>query len=168
MATLFDAACHPLARVARGFHDAVCVQGSGRLKAGGTVSFARRDCTCADTCPLTGQKICFEKLDPNRFPWGRGATGRPVVPLTTVAIDPAVIPLGSVIFIPEMVGLPRADGTPHDGCFAAEDRGSRVIGNHVDVFTGDPAMTSVWNARVPSNQGVHVRVNDPRCSRSSR
>jgi 3D (Asp-Asp-Asp) domain-containing protein len=163
-ATLFDASCAPIARVTRRFHDQVCVQGSGRLEVGHTVSFARRDCTCAAVCPRTGQHICFERLDPARFPSGRGATGKPITPLRTVAVDTSVIPLGTALYVPELAGLPRADGTPHDGCFIAEDRGLKVVGRHIDVFTGDPAMTTQWNGLVPSNTGVHVRIGDPRCA----
>jgi 3D (Asp-Asp-Asp) domain-containing protein len=164
-ATIYDAACAPLAKVTQKFHDQVCVQGSGRLTTGQTVSFAKRACACAALCPRTGQKICFEQLDPARFPHGRGATGGPITPLRSVAVDTSVIPLGTVIYVPELAGLPRADGSPHDGCFLAEDRGVKVVGRHLDVFTGDPAMTAQWNARVPSNQGVHVRIGDPRCAK---
>jgi 3D (Asp-Asp-Asp) domain-containing protein len=129
------------------------------------VSFAKRGCECAAVCPRTGQKICFERLDPARFPHGRGATGRPIQPLRTLAVDSRVIPLGSVVFIPELVGLPRPDGTAHDGCFVAEDRGVRVVGRQVDVFTGSPALTARYNAIFPSNKGVHVVVGDKRCDR---
>jgi 3D (Asp-Asp-Asp) domain-containing protein len=82
-----------------------------------------------------------------------------------VAVDSKVIALGTRIFIPELLGLPRPDGTPHDGCFIAEDRGIRVVGRQVDVFTGDPSMTAKWNALFPSNRGVHVVIADPRCTR---
>lgn len=164
-ATLYDASCSPIARVTQAFHDQVCVQGSGRLAVGQTVSFAKRDCACASLCPRTGQKICFERLDAARFPHGRGATGGPITPLRTVAVDVSVIPLGTRVFVPELAGLPRPDGSPHDGCFVAEDRGIKVVGKHLDVFTGDPAMTARWNALMPSNKGVHVRVGDPRCAR---
>jgi len=163
-ATLYDASCAAIARVTQAFHDQVCVQGSGRLAGGQTVSFARRDCPCAATCPRTGQKICFERLDPVRFPSGRGATGRPITPLHTVAVDTSLIPLGTALFVPELAGLPRADGSRHDGCFVAEDRGLKVVGRHLDVFTGDPATTARWNALVPSNRGVHVRIGDARCA----
>ena len=164
-ATLYDASCAPIVRVTQKFHDQVCVQGSGRLGMGQTVSFARRDCACAAVCPRTGQKICFERLDPARFPHGRGANGRAITPLYTVAVDVSVIPLGTPLFVPELAGLPRADGSPHDGCFLAEDRGLKVVGRHLDIFTGDPTMTVRWNALVPSNKGVHVRVGDPRCAK---
>jgi 3D (Asp-Asp-Asp) domain-containing protein len=164
-AEVFDARCQPVARVSRAFHDQVCVQGSGRLATGETISFARRDCACAAECPRTGQKICFDKLDPGRFPTGRGARGTAITPLRTLAVDSSVIPLGTPVYIPEFVGLPMLDGAPHDGCFLAEDRGSKVVGKHVDVFTGDPSMTRAWNAQRPSNEGVHVELDAPRCDR---
>jgi 3D (Asp-Asp-Asp) domain-containing protein len=162
--TVFDAKCAPIAAVTTAFHDAVCVQGSGRLASGATVSFARRDCACAALCPRTGQRICFEQLDPARFPAGRGATGRAITPLRTVAVDTKVIPLGTRLFVRELVGLPLPDGTPHDGCFVAEDRGLKVVGRQIDIFTGDPAMTARWNALRPSNTGVHVELGSPRCA----
>jgi 3D (Asp-Asp-Asp) domain-containing protein len=166
-ALLYDAACAPIAHVARSFHDQVCVQGSGRLASGETVSFARRGCGCADLCPRTGQQVCFERLDPRQFPYGRGATGRPITPLRTVAVDSTVIPLGTRLYIPELVGLPLPDGGLHDGCFVAEDRGIKVVGRQIDVFTGDPEVTSRLNAVFPSNRGVHVRLRDARCGAAS-
>lgn len=167
-ATVYDASCAPIAPVTRAFHDAVCVQGSGRLASGATVSFARRGCPCADVCPRTGQRVCFERLDPARFPHGRGAMGTAITPLRTVAVDSEVIPLGTPVFIPELAGLPLPDGAPHDGCFLAEDRGIKVVGRQVDVFTGDPATTARWNALFPSNRGVHVVPGEPRCARRER
>jgi 3D (Asp-Asp-Asp) domain-containing protein len=163
--SLFDSQCHPLARVPRAFHDTLCVQGSGSLASGQTVSFARRGCRCARTCPRSGQKICFAALDPDSFPWGRGAAGTAIVPFRSVAVDVSVIPLGTPLFIPEFVGLPldRAGEATHDGCFLAEDRGIKVIGQHVDIFTGRVAMTKVWNDRVPTDQGVSVFVDSPHC-----
>ena len=161
---LFDASCQPIRTVPRSFHDAVCVQGSGRLASGETVSFARRDCECASVCPRTDQKICFDVLDKSRFPWGRGATGRAITPLRTVAVDPDEIPLGATLYIPDYHGLRGPDGKAHDGCFLAEDRGLKVRGKHVDVFTGDPKTTTSWNDAVPSNQGVKVVVGASRCA----
>lgn len=165
---LRSARCGTIARVSRAFHDRLCVQGSGRLASGKTVSFAVRDCDCAEVCPRTGQTICYDVLDPGRFPNGRGAMGRPIVPLSTVAVDPAVIPLGSHVYVRELAGLPRADGTRHDGCFVAEDRGIGVRGRSIDVFTGEPSVRRAWEAEVPSHRGVHVVVGDSRCAAGSR
>ncbi len=164
-AAIYDATYRLITNVTRDFHDRVCVQNSGRLGSGETVSFAKRDCSCAELCPRTGQKICFERLDPARFPTGRGALGKPITPLRTVAVDSTVIPLGTVLFIPEFRGLTLPDGSRHDGCFVAEDRGMKVTGRQIDVFTGDPALTARLNTIVPSNQGVRVHADDPRCTR---
>lgn len=167
-AKVYDASCAPIAEVTADFHDRVCVQGSGRLASGATVSFAKRGCACAAVCPRTGQQICYERLDPARFPHGRGAMGHPITPLRTVAVDSSVIPLGTVLFIPEYAGIAGPDGARHDGCFVAEDRGVKVVGRQIDVFTGDPEVTRVWNAAVPSNQGVHVWIGDRRCAKLAR
>jgi two-component system, NtrC family, sensor histidine kinase HydH len=163
-AQIFDARCAPISTVSKIFHDAVCVQGSGKLSTGETVSFARRDCDCAAECPRTGQRICFEKLDPKRFPHGRGARGTAITPLRSVAVDPEVVPLGTALYIPEYQGLRGPDGKTHDGCFLAEDRGLKVKGHHVDIFTGDPSTTVSWNRAVPSNQGVRVIIGATRCA----
>jgi 3D (Asp-Asp-Asp) domain-containing protein len=166
-AELFDSQCQPLAKVPRTFHDTLCVQGSGSLASGHTVSFARRNCQCARTCPRSGQKICFATLDRDAFPWGRGAMGSAIVPLRSVAVDISVIPLGTPLFIPEFVGLPldRTGQETHDGCFLAEDRGIQVIGQHVDIFTGAVAMTKLWDGLVPTNRGVTVYIDSPHCPR---
>jgi 3D (Asp-Asp-Asp) domain-containing protein len=164
--SLMNASCQPIAKVPRTFYEAVCVQGSGSLKAGGTVSFSKRDCACAEVCPRTGQKICFDALDKTAFPFGRGAAGTAITPLQTIAADTAVLPMGTVVYIPELDGAPRgAGGETTDGCFVVEDRGLRVKGEHVDIFTGFSAQTALLNERVPSNQGVTVVVDAPRCAR---
>jgi 3D (Asp-Asp-Asp) domain-containing protein len=141
------------------------MQGSGLLNDGRTLSFARRDCRCARVCPRSSQQICYEALAPELFPWGRGASGDPVTPLLTVAVDINVIPLGTPLFIPEYVGLPRepGNGTEHDGCFLAQDRGIKIQGQHIDVFTGAQTLTQLWNRLVPSNRGVTVVVDSPFC-----
>lgn len=159
---VMSASCQPIAKVPRGFHDAVCVQGSGSLKRGGTISFAKRDCECAQVCPRTQQKICFDALDPVAFPWGRGAAGKPIAPLRTIAADTNVLPMGTIVYLPELDGA----GEPaSDGCFVVEDRGVRVQGEHVDIFTGHPGQTAILNRQVPSNQGVTVVVDAPKCAR---
>jgi 3D (Asp-Asp-Asp) domain-containing protein len=166
--SLMSASCQPIVTVPRTFYESVCVQGSGTLKAGGTVSFAKRDCSCAAECPRTGQHICFDLLDQAQFPWGRGATGKRITPLVSVAVDSTLIPLGTSLYIPEYDGIAR-DGSStakHDGCFVAEDRGLAVQGEHVDIFTGRRETTQLWNRLVPSNSGVTIVLDSPRCKRA--
>ncbi|RYZ04781.1 MAG: hypothetical protein EOO73_22600 [Myxococcales bacterium] len=165
---LMSASCQTIVNVPRPFYESVCVQGSGTLRSGGTVSFAKRDCACAAECPRTGQRICFDLLDKAQYPWGRGATGKPITPLLTVAVDSSVIPLGTPLYIPEYDGVARdlTGSAKHDGCFLAEDRGLAVKGQHVDVFTGHREITQLWNRLVPSNRGVTVILDSPRCKRA--
>jgi len=161
---LMNRSCQPLKEVERGFFESLCVQGSGSLVSGTTVSFAKRDCSCAEVCPRTGQKICFDALDPAMFPWGRGALGKAITPLTSVAVDSDIIALGTPLYIAEYDGVERHPGGGlHNGCFVAEDRGMKVKGNHVDIFTGNPTVTEHLNRLVPSNAGVHVYVDTARC-----
>jgi len=163
--SLMNPKCESIAQVPRGFFEAVCVQGSGALARGTTVSFGKRDCACAEICPRTNQRICFEALDKAAFPWGRGASGNPITPLRSVAADTRILAMGTVIYVPELDGIsadPEQD--PMDGCFVVEDRGLKVQGEHIDIFTGHPSRTAVLNAQVPSNQGVTVIVDTPKCA----
>jgi 3D (Asp-Asp-Asp) domain-containing protein len=165
---LKNASCETIGQVPKAFFESVCVQGSGTLSSGATVSFAKRDCSCAENCPRTDQRICFDVLDSAKFPWGRGATGQAITPLLTVAVDSDVIPLGTPVYVPELDGLARdVEGNAvHDGCFIAQDRGVRVKGKHLDIFTGHTSMTLLWNRLVPSNRGVTVILESPRCARA--
>jgi 3D (Asp-Asp-Asp) domain-containing protein len=160
---VFDAQCREIAKVPQAFHDTLCVQGSGRLASGRTVSYAKRDCGCAQVCPRTGQRICFEALDPAKFPWGRGATGRAIYPARSLAVDTSILPLGTAVYIPAYVGLPLPGGGVHDGCFRAEDRGLKVTGRQIDVFAGNEQTLRAWNQRVPTGRGVELYA-DPGCA----
>ncbi|MCH2109100.1 MAG: 3D domain-containing protein [Polyangiaceae bacterium] len=162
--SLMSASCEPLAEVPRDFYQSLCVQGSGTLNRGITISFAKRNCSCAAVCEKTNQKICFDALDAQEFPFGRGAQGTAITPLRTIAVDSSVIPLGTAIYIPEYDGIPRRPGdVPHDGCFIAEDRGMQIVGKHVDIFTGNRKITEHFNRLVPSNQKVHLYIGTARC-----
>lgn len=161
--SLFNASCEPVAEVPRQFFDRLCVQGSGMLSSGDTLSFAKRDCSCAATCSRTGQRLCFDRLNAEKFPWGRGATGRPITALRTLAVDPKVVPLGSLVYVPEFDGLSLPGGATHDGCFVAQDRGIWVKGPHVDVFAGTAEMRMRLEKQLPTGRGVHVVLDSPRC-----
>jgi 3D (Asp-Asp-Asp) domain-containing protein len=70
-------------------------------------------------------------------PLGCGVRNHPLVPFRTIAVDPDVIPLESVVFVPELRGRAfTQDGETftHDGYLYAGDRGGAIRGNHIDVF----------------------------------
>ena len=59
------------------------------------------------------------------------ASGDFVKGYRTVAADPVVIPLGSIVYIPFF------SSSPNKGFFVVEDTGSSIRGNKIDVYTHD-------------------------------
>ncbi len=72
--------------------------------------------------------------------FGDGVKDYKLIPYRTIAVDPKIIPYGTVIFIPQakgkMIELPNGTKVMHDGYFFAGDTGSAIKGNHIDIFTG--------------------------------
>jgi 3D (Asp-Asp-Asp) domain-containing protein len=71
----------------------------------------------------------------------RDSLGCKLAPMRTVAVDPAVFPRHSVLFIKQTVGMKLPDGTLHDGYWYASDVGRAIKGLHVDLFTGITAKS---------------------------
>jgi 3D domain len=86
-----------------------------------------------------GRMYFFEV--PTNAPFGLGAMARHrLVPFRSIAVDPRHIPLGSILYIPDLRGKPfvDADGSDkiHDGFVMAVDTGGGIESNHIDFFTG--------------------------------
>lgn len=70
-------------------------------------------------------------------PAGCDARPTPMLAYRTVAVDPAVIPLGTVLYIPELRGqIFRLGGEvfAHDGYVFAGDVGGAIKGAHIDFY----------------------------------
>jgi 3D (Asp-Asp-Asp) domain-containing protein len=61
---------------------------------------------------------------------------RPLRYYRSVAVDPSLIPLGSLVYVPAYKPL---NG---DGWFRADDTGGAIIGRHIDVFRNPPQSSS--------------------------
>jgi len=72
---------------------------------------------------------------PGHPAYGITFSGKRAVKGRTIAVDPDVIPLGSQVFIE----FPKPY-THLDGWYVAEDTGSKVKGNIIDVFLGESAF----------------------------
>lgn len=59
----------------------------------------------------------------------------PLRPYQSIAVDPRVIPFGSLVYIPSY----RNDG--HGGWFVAQDTGGAIVGHRIDVYRTPPART---------------------------
>lgn len=72
--------------------------------------------------------------------FGKGVRNYNLVPFRTIAVDTSIIPIGTVIYIPQAKGVKftTTDGSvqEHDGYFFAGDVGSKITGNHIDVYIG--------------------------------
>ena len=67
--------------------------------------------------------------------------GCKVVPMRTLAVDKAIIPRRTVVFIKETVGLRMPDGQAHDGYWYASDVGGAIKGKRIDLYTGHGAAS---------------------------
>ena len=95
------------------------------------------DCSAyfGDDFPKTN-KVRFR---PARSRWGDGIENYSLIPYRTIAVDPSVIPFGSVVFIEKAKGIKfmwLGETFVHDGFFFAGDKGGAIKGNHIDLFTG--------------------------------
>ncbi len=81
-----------------------------------------------------------------RHAWGRGTGNCALNPFHTIAADPAQIPAGAVVKILETVGMKLPDGTIHDGVWRAEDTGSAILHDRIDLFIGKKGYSSYLRA----------------------
>ncbi len=113
-------------------------------------------------CPY-GVGTCFDTLDPKEHPMGRGVQNRPLEVFRSVAVDPILIPIGSPIYVPEIVGMEMPDGTRHDGCLRADDMGGAIKGGKLDFF-----VESYFNFKYLADQlwwymRATPHLDEPRC-----
>jgi 3D (Asp-Asp-Asp) domain-containing protein len=102
------------------------LEGSGLMRDGRVVNYT-------GPCKF-GYGTCFEQLEIEDYPFGRGAGQRPLIPFKSVAVDPRVIRIGEPLYIPEFDGMVLPDGSIHDGCVRADDTGGGIKGRKMDFF----------------------------------
>ena len=113
-----------LAQVSTRFKKATDIEGSAVLRDGRVINFDGRK---------ANGEIRY-KISPHSY--GDGVGLCPLIPFHTVAVDPIWIPLGSVIRVAETVGMILPDGSVHDGLWRAEDIGSAIKKDRIDLFIG--------------------------------
>lgn len=165
---LLTADCDILGDVPEAFHDDLCIEGSGILTDGRVVNYASsctQECFAAVTCGRHRRyKICYRVLDPERYPWGMGVEGRALEPDVSIAVDRSLIPIGSILYLPELDGvIPPGRSEPHDGCVRADDIGGAIKGNHIDFFAGTRQRWRAWERIFPTKSWFTVILYHPRC-----
>ena len=146
-----------IARVAPDFRRQLDTEGSARLRDGRIVNIEQR----------VGGAMRY--LVVRGAPFGVGAPGYRLVPYRTVAVDPRRIKLGTVLYIPALVGIPLPTGEVHDGFGFAHDTGRGITGNRIDIFVGfesdrDNALTR--SGRIESQERTSVYTVDGATTRA--
>ena len=163
--TLYDPdRCEPIADVSYDFAEQLALQGTGKLRDGRVLNVWSH-CKC-------GHGTCFKET---KNPWGNAGTGRALQPFRTVAVDPKVVKLGTLLYVPLLEGrrMPGRDpwgGFVHDGCVVADDTGG-FGGNKLDLFVGRKGYFLGLSGSQSSHAWArHVPVYDgsERCQRKGR
>lgn len=145
----------PLGAYKQSFVDELRMEGSGWLSDGRVLNYAGR-------CKY-GVGTCFEVLEPERYPYGRGAHRRPLVPFRSVAVDRRLVPIGETLYVPEFDGLRLPDGTVHDGCLRADDTGGAIKKRLIDFFVVDLENFLWVNREMWHDRWFTPHIEDPRC-----
>ena len=135
------------------FADELAMEGTGRSWDGRLFNWSTR----------REGRSCYVEVDPTLYPFGIGVAGFALVPYRSLAVDPRFVPLGSTVELPELIGMPLPDGSTHDGCFVAVDRGSAINGHHLDLFLPSPAAHRALQRMGWLPDSVHVVLDSPRC-----
>jgi 3D (Asp-Asp-Asp) domain-containing protein len=140
--------CTQIADVSREFASQLAIQGTGKLRDGRVLNIWGH-CKCDHT-------PCF-KVTENQ--WGNAGTGHALQPFRTVAVDPKVVKLGSLLYVPLLEGrrMPGREpwgGFVHDGCVVADDTGGHMEGNRLDLFVGRKGY--LFGLGSSGSQGSHA------------
>jgi 3D (Asp-Asp-Asp) domain-containing protein len=149
--------CDAIAEVTPEFASAARLQGTGKLRDGRLVNTVNRtSCKCEGPCVQVIKNT-----------WGTAGTGKALQPFRTVAVDPKVVKLGSLLYIPLLEGRTMPGRAPwggyiHDGCVTADDTGGGIDGHQLDLFVGKKAwFYSMGTAHGGSHAWArHVAVFD--------
>jgi 3D (Asp-Asp-Asp) domain-containing protein len=132
-----------IARVAPAFKRQLDIEGSARLSDGRVVNFDEK---------VQGRWTYLVATD---APYGLDALGHKLIPYRTIAVDPDVIELGTVVYIPALDGIRLPSGEIHDGLCLAQDTGQGIEGACIDVFVG--FENDVDNTLTRSGKIVNMR-----------
>lgn len=151
---LFDSTCQPISEVSREFASQIALQGTGKLKDGRVLNIWGV-CRCEEQPGSQARPSpCFKVTAAQ---WGTGGTGRQLQPFRTVAVDPKMVKLGSLLHVPllegrQMPGRAPWGGFVHDGCVVADDVGGGIKGSQLDLFVGRRG----WFLGMSGKEGSHA------------
>ncbi|MEO0081965.1 MAG: 3D domain-containing protein [candidate division WOR-3 bacterium] len=114
---LYDTRGNLVGRFSREFVEDFKVEAAGRLRDGRNISWLKK----AGRVQVDSQFA--------------GINGYKLTELKSIAVDPRVVPIGAMVYIPQAENV-VVNGRRLNGVFRAHDIGSAVKGKHVDIFVG--------------------------------
>jgi 3D (Asp-Asp-Asp) domain-containing protein len=105
------------------FVAAAAIEGSVRFDDGEVLNYDRR----------IGSEVRWLRTEAQL---GLDARGCELVPYRSAAVDPQVVPLGTLMLLEETRNMPLPDGSLHDGIWLAADTGDAILGYRIDLYTG--------------------------------
>lgn len=146
---MLDMKDNVIAEVSKAFKAAADIEGTARMIDGRVLNFAG----------IKNKEIRWVAVT---APFGLGVKQCELVPFHAVAIDPKVIPLGSLLKIQETVGMKLPDGQIHDGYWYAYDIGGAIKNDRIDLFVGDGDRGDILRAhKIRNLQPVTVEIISP-------
>jgi 3D (Asp-Asp-Asp) domain-containing protein len=148
-AMILDMKGHLIAEVSKAFKAAADIEGTARLIDGRIINFAG----------VKRREIRWAVVS---APFGLGVRKCELEPFRVVAIDPKVIPLGSLIRIQETIGMKLPGGEIHDGYWYAYDIGGAIKKDRIDLFVGDGDRGDILRAhKIRSLMPLTVEIVSP-------
>ena len=135
---VYDTNNKVIAKISVKFMRHLKLEGTGLLENGKLLNFAQWHYNDDGTKEVR-YRVCGKAA-----PCGYGYEGRALKAFRSVAVDPTVVPLDSLIFIPQARGAVLPDGTIHDGYFHAVDIGDAIQNKRIDVFTSFGDQSGVF------------------------
>ena len=128
-----------IAMVAAKFKKLLDLEGTGKLADGRLLNFAR----WGESREILYRVVenCEWGLGVQNAEWISQIEAYKLIPYRTIAVDPKVIPIGSVVYIPAVRGIRLPKGEIHDGYFLAHDIGTAIKGKRIDIFVGSESGT---------------------------
>lgn len=158
--SLLTTGTETIARVTAEFKRQLDIEGSAHLHDGRVVNLHQK---------MEGGWRYLVAVD---APFGLGVENYKLMPYRTLAVDPKVIQVGSVLYVPALDGVRLPSGEIHDGFMFAHDEGQSIRGNRIDVFVGfesDVDNTLTRSARIPDMEPTEIyRVDDATAARLNR
>ncbi|MBU1230547.1 MAG: murein transglycosylase A [Proteobacteria bacterium] len=89
-----------------------------------------------------------------------GSMGSLLTPMTSIAVDRSLIPLGAALAMTTPLPVPKQGGPARlSGLMLAQDTGGAIVGNHVDLFCGAGVYAEFVSGRMKNPGQLHILVS---------